>query len=179
MHQCITQIYQWPGFHKLTHNTTDYTQDAATFTHTAAVCKSVPSKDSVSHLLQRQYLIGAYTKRPSHIMRYIRQSSNWTYITALHAVPAVGRSRLFTNRTTGDHRPRRTACNVCGPDSFSNQHLFHNPTCKTELLCRFCVWVLSLCLSGLSRLSGEICCLHLQCQSEQNDNAVGMYLYTV
>jgi len=31
----------------------------------------------------------------------------------------------------------------------------------------------------VSRLFGETSCLHLQCQSEQNDNAVGMYLYTV
>jgi len=31
----------------------------------------------------------------------------------------------------------------------------------------------------VSRLFGETCCLHLQCQSEQNDNASGMYLYTV
>jgi hypothetical protein len=129
-------------------NASEYTQEASTCTHTAAVCKSVPSKDSVSHLLERQYLIGAYTKRPSHITRYIKQSSNRTYMTALHAVPAIGRSSLFTNQTTGDDRPRRNEY-VCGPGSFSNQHIFHNATCKIELLCRSCVWVLSLCLSGL------------------------------
>jgi len=95
------------------HYTTDYTQEAPTCTHTAAVCKSVPSKDSVSHLLERRYLIGAYTKRPSHILRYIRQSSNRTYITALRALPAIGCSRLFTNEMMGDHRPHRTEYNVC------------------------------------------------------------------
>jgi len=31
----------------------------------------------------------------------------------------------------------------------------------------------------VSQLFGEVCCLHLQCQSEENDNAIGMYLYTV
>ena len=137
------------------HNTTDYTQDGPTCTHTAAVCKSVPSKDSVSHLLERQYLIGAYTKRPSHIMRYIRQASNRTYITALHALPATGRSRLFKNQTTGDHRPRRTEY-VCGPGSFSNQHLFYNPTCKIGLLCRSCVWELSLCLDFSEKSAASI-----------------------
>jgi hypothetical protein len=131
------------------HNATDCTQEVPTCTHTAAVLKSLPSKDSVSHPLQRQYTIGAYTKRPSHIMRYISQSSNRTYITDLHALAAIGRPSVFTNQTMGFHLPRSTQYNVCGTDFFSNQHLFHNPTCKIELLCASCVWVLSLCLSGL------------------------------
>jgi hypothetical protein len=58
---------------------------------------------------------------------------------------------------------------------------YHKPTCKTELLCRSSVWVLSLCLSGLCLDFSEKPAgwLHLQCQSEQNVNAIGIYLYTV
>jgi hypothetical protein len=154
--------------------------------------QSLPSKDSVSHLLERQYLIGAYRKRPSHIMRYIRLSSNRTYITALHALPAIGRPSLFTNQTMGYHLPRRTQY-VCGPVSLSNQHLFHNPICKTKLLCRSCVWVLSLCLRSLcldfseklpasifivkaNRMIMQLGCVYIQCECTYVYMYVRMYV---